>query len=213
MKIKLLIFIFTFFAQNVFAKIIVSPYVSIRSTKSVNPDKKNKANENETIKQHQEYGMRGLISFWNIFKFQAGAGQSELTTTQKISAAKDDYGEIDYNKDLDMSTDQPDNLIKVKETQRNARVSVILDPSFWIFIMRAKVGVTATQRIVEAEETGKAKVTTTKGPTFKPHSGAGAGIKLGRMAFFMMEYEFFHYKFPEIEPFERGVTVSFGVNI
>ena len=96
------------------------------------------------------------------------------------------------------------------------------DPGFWIFIMRAKAGVTATQRIVDTEQalvdadTGEstiAKRSVTTGPTYKPHSGFGFGVRLGRTMYFMAEYNMFHYKFPEIEPFEREVAVSYAVSL
>jgi len=38
-------------------------------------------------------------------------------------------------------------------------------------------------------------------------------VKLGRFAKFIAEYNFYHYKFPEIEPFERELNVSFDVNL
>jgi hypothetical protein len=195
------------------AGIQIAPYVSIKSTKSVKPNQKNKSEEKETIKQRQEGGLRFGLSFWRLFSFQLSAGQSTLTTTEKTSVAKDEYGEIDYEKDLNMSTDNPDNELKLTETQRNAKASLVIDPSFWIFMLRAKAGVTATQRILEAQETGKDKTTLTTGPTYKPHSGFGFGVRLTPKMYFMAEYNMFHYKFPEIEPFEREVAVTYSVEL
>ena len=193
--------------------VTVSPYVSIRSTKSVKPVKKDKTKETETVKQRQEAGIRGSLTFFRLLKLQASAGQSELTTTEKTQEAKDEYGEIDYEKDLNMSTDDAESEIKITETQRNAKVSIILDPGFWIFILRAKAGVTATQRILEVETTGAEPTTTVFGPTYKPHSGVGFGIKFTPRFYAIAEYNVYHYAFPEIEPFEREVAVSFSVEI
>ncbi len=205
-------------AQPAFAGITISPYVSIRSTKSVKPAKKEQGStekkETETVKQRQEGGLRGSLSFFgNFFSLGLAVGQSKLTTTEKTSAAKDEYGEIDYGKDLNMSTDNPDNEIKITETQRNARLTASLDPGFWIFILRAKAGVIATQRIVDSEVTDQPKVTKTFGPTYKPTSGFGFGVRFTPKMYAMAEYNMYHYAFPETEPFEREVAVSYAVEL
>lgn len=194
------------------AGITVAPYVSIKSTKSIKAQK-SKGTETETVKQRKEAGFRGSLTFFRLLSLQLSAGQNKLTTTEKTQDAKDEYGEIDYSHDLNMSTDTPDTEIKITETQRNAKFSVVLDPGFWIFILRAKAGVTATQRILETEVTGQEKVTVTKGPTYKPHSGFGFGVRFTPQMYAMAEYNFFHYKFPEIQPFEREVAVSFAVSL
>lgn len=195
------------------AGITVSPYVSIKSTKSVKPQKKDKTKETETVKQRQEAGIRGSVSFWRLFSLTAGVGQSKLTTTQKVMDAKDEYGEIDYEKDLNMSTENPEQELKITETQRNAKLTVAIDPGFWIFILRAKAGVTAQQRILETEQEGTEPTMLTFGPTYKPHSGFGLGVRFSRSMYAMAEYTFNHYKFPEIEPFEREATLSFSISL
>jgi hypothetical protein len=192
------------------AGITLSPYVSIRSTKSVNPNKKN-GTETEKIRQHQEMGVMAGVSFWRLFRTSLSVGQSKMTSTETTQAAVDEYDQIDYKKDLNMSTDDPTKEVKLTETQNVARFSLMVDPSFWIFIMRAKVGVTATQRIIEKEELGAQTSKVTKGPFYKPHSGVGAGIRLTPSMYFMAEYSAYHYKFPEVEPFERQLSVSYSV--
>lgn len=196
-----------------FAGVTISPYVSVKSTKSIKPGKKDKSTETETVKQRQEYGLRGTLSMGRLFGLSLGVGQSKLTTTQKVRDAKDEYGEFDYAEDMNMSTDHPDQEIKVTETQRNAKLTVSFDPSFSIFILRAKAGVTAQQRIIDTEQTDAEPQSKVFGPTYKPHSGFGLGVKLSRKMYAMAEYSFNHYKFPEIEPFEREVSVSFSISI
>jgi hypothetical protein len=202
-------------AEPAFAGITVSPYVSIRSTKTVKPAKKEKGSdekkETETIKQRQEAGLRAGLTFFRLFNLGLSVGQSKLTTTEKISNAKDEYGEIDYEKDLDMKTDNPDNEIKITETQRNARLTVGIDPGFWIFILRAKAGVIATQRILDTEQSDGTKMNITAGPTYKATSGFGFGVRFTPRMYAMAEYNMFHYKYPEIEPFEREVAVSYAI--
>lgn len=200
-------------ATPVMAGVSIDPYVSIKSTKSVKPQKGDKTKESETVKQRQEAGLRGTLKFFRLLGIQASAGQSKLTTTSKTQDAKDEYGEIDYEQDLNMSTDNPDSEIKITETQRVAKLSVVLDPGFWIFILRAKAGVTATQRILEVEETDKEPTTEVFGPTYKPHSALGFGVRFTRKIYAMAEYSMYHYAFPEVEPFEREVSVSFSVEI
>ena len=194
------------------AGIEVSPYVSIKSTKSVKPNAKDKSQENETVKQRQEAGLRAGVSFFSLMRFQVSVGQNKLTTTQKSQDAKDEYGEIDYQKDLNMSVDDPAQEVKITETQRNGKASLVFDLGFSILMLRAKAGLTATQRIVETEVTGKAKETKNFGPTYKPHSGFGAGVRLSPTMYVMAEYNFLHYQFPKIQPFEREVAVTYSVS-
>lgn len=195
------------------AGVTLSPYVSLRSTKAIKPVVGDKSKESSQTKQRQEAGLRGSLKFWRLFGVMASAGQSKLTTTVKTQDAVDEYGEIDYNRDLNVSTNDPESELKTTETQRNARLTAFIDPGFWIFIMRARLGVTATQRLVEVEETGKDKVTKVFGPTYKPNSGVGFGIKFSPSFYAMAEYNFFHYKFPEWEPYERELAVSVNISL
>jgi hypothetical protein len=200
-------------ASEAQARITIAPYYSIRSTKAIKPGAKNKATEDETIQQREEKGLKAGIGFFKLLKFELGVGQSVLTTTTKTSLAKDEYDQIDYEKDLNMDTSNQDAEFTTTETQNRAKASLIIDPSFSIFILRAKAGVTATQRIIEAKQGDGPTTKFTGDPVYTPHLGAGAGVKLGRMAYFIAEYNFDLYKFPKTEPFEREVSVSFGVNL
>jgi len=195
------------------AGVTISPYVSIKSTKSLKPVTKDKSKETDTVQQRQEAGLRGSLSFFRLFGLSLSVGQSKLTTTQKVQDAKDEYGEIDYAKDLNMSTDAPDNDVKITETQRNARLNVSINPSFWIFILKAQIGVTATQRIITTEEAGKDGLTKTFGPTYKPNSGFGFGVRFTPSMYAMAEYNMYHYAFPKLEPFEREVALSYSVEL
>ena len=196
------------------ARISIAPYYSIKSTKSVNPAKKGETIENEKVNQREEFGLRANISFWRLLKFQLSVGQSNNTKTEKAIEVEDEYGEIDFRQDLNISVDDPEKDISIKETQNVGKMSFIFDPSFSIFIARFKLGITARQRIITKEEQGLEPETITEGPTYNPHSGFGAGIRLSRSMYFMIEYEFLHYKYPpDIEPFERTLTASYSVSI
>jgi hypothetical protein len=211
---------FFFYQSIASARISIEPFASVSSTKQIKPDKAGKtkagsstgaATETETIKQRTTYGLRATIGLSRLLKFQLGVGQNELTTTSKTSAAVDDYGEIDFAKDLSMDTADPDKEVTIKETQRKGSAVLAIDPSFAIFILRAKAGVIATQRLFSKEADGEAPVSFESPITYKPTCGAGAGVKLGRAMYFLAEYSLFLYKFPEKSPFEREVSVSYGV--
>lgn len=201
-------------ASEAWAGLSFAPYASIKSTKSVTPGKKDQSTENEVIKQRNEYGIRASLSFWRLFKTQLSVGQSKLTTTQKTSQVKDEYGEIDLNTELNMDTSDPDQEVRLTETQNVGKFSLIIDPSFSIFIARFKLGITARQRIITKDGDGIAPEKVVDGPTYKPHSGVGFGIRFTPRMFFMAEYEVYHYMFPpKVQPFERELSVSYNVSI
>ena len=200
-------------ASQAMATVYVSPYLSIRSTKTVDPSKTSSGQEDQKTQQYKEAGINAGVGFWRLFRASLAVGQAASTITEKQALAVDEYDEIDFHKDLNMSTDNPDNLIKITDTQRRATFSLEIDPSFWIFIMRAKLGVTAQQRIVQTETAGSPNQTVTKGPTYKPLSGVGLGVILTPSMYFMVEYSAYHYKFPKMEPFERQLTVNYTVSI
>lgn len=191
--------------------ITVSPFASMSSTKSIKPGAS--GTEKETTKQRTTYGLQGSLSVFRLLKIQASVGQNELVTTQKTSESVDEFGEIDYEKDMNMSTEDPESEVKISEKMLQARLGIALDPSFWIFIMRAKVGAQATKRDFTLEQTGQEKQVLEGPITYKPYAGAGAGVRFTPRMFFMAEYTFLFYKFPEYEPFMREVSVSFNVSI
>ncbi|MBP6217273.1 MAG: hypothetical protein KA436_01655 [Oligoflexales bacterium] len=198
--------------SQLWAGISIDPFVSVSSTKSITPQAKDKSKEDAKVKQRTMAGIRASISFFRIFKLQLSVGQSTFTTTEKVQNAVDDYDQIDYEKDLNADTRDPSAEIKTSDVMNRAQANVIIDPSFWIFFMRAKAGVTAMQRTVGLEQAGVK--TETKTPIiYKPSAGAGAGIRIGSKMFAIAEYNLFLYKFPEMTPFEREVLVSYGLNL
>lgn len=205
--------IFIMLSEPAVAGVNIAPYVSIKSTKSIKANKNDKSKEDETVKERREAGLRGTLTFFRLFGLQLGLGQSQVTTTQKTQDAVDEYGQIDFKKDLNTSTDDPASELKITETQRNARMSIVLDPSFGPFILRARAGVTATQRILVTEATGEEKSTKVFGPFYKPLSGFGAGIRITPGSYFMAEYNFLHYAFPKTTPFEREVAVTYAISL
>lgn len=198
-------------APSAFARVEIAPYVSIKSTKSVTPGK-NKT-EDSSVKQRQEYGIKASVSFWRLFKTSLSLGQSKTTTTHQTNNAVDEYNEIDFSKDFNMDTSDPTNTMTLTETQRIGKFSLMIDPSFSIFIVRAKIGVTARQRIIEKSEAGRPDEKLEAPITYNPHSGVGVGVKFGPRMYFMAEYEMYHYAAPKLEPFERELSISYNVSI
>jgi hypothetical protein len=142
---------------------------------------------------------------------QLSVGQNKLDETRKTSQVVDEFDEINFEKDLNMDVSDQDAEVKTSEIQRKARVSLVFDPSFWIFITRLKAGVQAQQRLMTLEQNGTKESYT--GPiTYDPVASLGFGVRLGRRMYAMAEYGAVFYKFPETEPFEREVTVSYGIN-
>jgi hypothetical protein len=209
----------TITSSEAFAKISIEPFASVSSTKQIKPNKAGQSKntpattETEIIKQRTTYGVRGSISFFRIVKFQLGIGQNQLATTSKTSQAVDDYGEIDFKKDLNMDTSTPDKEVKVTETQKKGTAVLVVDPSFSIFVLRGKAGVVATQRELKKEEQDKPAVNYVSPISYKPTVGGGAGVRFGPRSYFIAEYSLFLYKFPEKAPFEREVTVTYGLSI
>lgn len=202
--------VFTIGATSAFAGISIDPYVSISSTKTITPDSKNKSSENQKEQQRTTYGLRFSLGIYRLFKFQLGVGQNQSVSTQKAQVASDEFNEIDYNKDLKISIDEPDKEMKITEIQKKATASLLLDPSFSIFILRAKAGIQAQQRYFKKEETGKDPVVLNAPITYKPLASVGAGVKIGRTMHAIAEYGFYFYSWPKKEPFEREVSISYG---
>lgn len=200
-------------SSNGYSNISISPYISIKSKKVSKKDKNDPTKEVETTVERQEIGVKGSVRFLKLMQLSLGVGQSELKKTEQLNELVDEYDEIDYSNDLDIANRSTTDLITRKETQRNAKLTLSVNPSFSIFIFKVKIGVTARQRIIESEIEGIKQPTITKGPTYKPHSGVGVGVRLSPGSYFMVEYGAYHYKFPKIEPFERELTVSYSVRI
>jgi len=192
--------------------ISIEPFAQINSIKTKVRDKDDPTKETEVIRERKTVGLRVSLGLGRLFKLQASGGTNTTKHTTKQQDAVDEYEEIDYKADLDMGTDSPDKEIKITEIQRRATASLVLDPSFKIFILRARAGATAIQREMTKEAVGENTVTLITPWTYKPTATVGAGIKIGSKMHFIAEYGYFFYAFPKTQPFEQELTVSYGVN-
>ncbi len=198
-------------AAQAHARVEIAPYASISSTKAIKPGEVGK--ETSTQKQRTTYGLRANVRMGKLFRFESSIGQSKLVTTSKVQDTVDDLDSIDFERDLDMNTDDPEAEVKATETQIQARVGVSMDPSFSIFVARAKVGVQASQRTMELEQAGAEPSKVTEPISYKPYAGGGFGIRFSPRVYAIAEYTFLFVEFPELKPFMREVTVSMNVAI
>ncbi len=206
----LLLFVLLNFSHLANARIIFEPYVSIASTKTLKPNRA-KGTESETISERKEGGLKAGIKLGSFFSLYGAVGQSKQTTTTTQSQIVDQFGQIDFEKDLDTRTSGKET--KLLETQNKAKVGLDINPSFWIFIVRTTVGVAATQRLVKAYEEDVLLKNINPEPTYKPFAGAGLGVRLGPKMFALAQYNFNFYMFPKKEPFEREVNISYGISL
>lgn len=194
-------------------KFTVSPYFSMKTKKTKQKDRTDPTKEVTKTRTRTEFGLRGSVRFLKILKASVSVGQNSLAKEEEVSELKDEYGEIDFNEDLGTSDRAPTDIVKTTEKQTNAKLTLAVVPKFGPFIVKAGAGVTGRLREITSEINGEAQPKITKGPTYKPHSVVGAGFKAGPKMSVMLEYELYHYKFPEIEPFERSVSLSINVGI
>jgi hypothetical protein len=205
------VYIFAAFAFSTPALswVTFEPYYAVSSTKNIKPDRKS-GTETESITQREEKGLRAGIKIFRLLNLSAQAGQSFTVGTTRQQSITDDYGQIDFNSELETSVRTPGNETKMKETQNRGKVELGINPSFSIFILKAKAGVSARQRIVELSENDTLLSRVEPEPTYTPHAGAGFGIKFSPRMFWLAEYAVNFYKYPELEPFERELQISFG---
>ena len=166
------------------------------------------------VRKTEEYGLRASLKLASILQLRASYGESKSKKTEKAIEIADTFDQIDFQTDLQIDTTDPDVDVTVNEHQKNAKLKLVIDPSFSIFIVRVYVGVSARWRLLTREDVGVEDYTAEYGPEYNPVAGAGFGIKLSRRLYAMAEYEFYFYNYPtEFEPFEQALSVSVGVSI
>ncbi len=211
-KLAKIIFGFLLFslANVAMAGIIFEPYYSVKSTKNVDPNRK-QGTQTEKTSLREEKGIKVGLGLGNLFKIQASVGQNFQKTTKTDGPIEDEYDEIDLNKDID--TSGANATYMKKETQNLGKASLIFDPGFWIFIMRLKAGITAKQRIISMYQNDVMVSEEKPAPTYKPHAGLGLGVKLTPRMYFVIEYNAEFYAFPKAEPFEKELAITYGFSI
>jgi len=200
-------------AQQSSVQFEFAPYFKLSSTKAIEPNPSNKAEEDFVTKQREEMGIRALLRTSRIFGIEASVGQSTLKVTEKTRFAKDEFDQIDFVEDLNMDTSDPDRDVYTEDQMNVARFGTFIDPSFSIFMVRAAAGVQATQRKFKlgmADAEGESLTTPWK---YDPYATVGVGVRFSPAMYAMAEYGFHFYKFPDLEPFSREATISFAIAI
>jgi len=207
-----IVFCSVFFLMSVsaYGGLFVEPYVNIASTKSLKTNKAN-ASETEKTSERREAGVKAGLKLGKLFSLYLAGGQSTQITTSSEEQIVDQFAEIDFAKDLNMRTAGKET--KIIETQNKAKFGVDIHPSFSIFILRAAVGVSATQRLLKAYEDNILLKEIRPEPSYKPFAGAGLGIKFGPTMYALAQYNFNFYMYPKAAPFEREVSISYGLSL
>ena len=148
-----------------------------------------------------------------FFQVQASYGENKSKKTEKSVDMQDTFDEIDFQNDLAIDVTDADADVSVEEHQKNAKLKLIINPSYSIFSARFYVGMNARWRKLNREQDGVEDVSKEYGPEYDPIAGAGFGVRLSRRIYANAEYELYFFKYPEFEPFEQTATVSFGLKI
>lgn len=200
-------------------RLSIDPFVSLQSNKAIK-GKVGEVNEEETYKERLTYGIKMNVHLFWILSSDLIVARNQQESQLKSYAAKDEFGEIDYEKDLGIDKTNRDLLIRVDEERRMGRLALKARLGFGTtarFMAFANAGVQAMQRIVKVTYTDEALAENAPEPittpiTYDPYAGAGFSIKLSSKVKVGATYDFFFYKFPLYEPFTREVAVFTSIN-
>lgn len=204
-----------------FGRVSIGPYASVSSTKAIKPDKVGKDKESdastatETVTQRTTYGLKIDVRLSKLFQLNVNGGVNAIDQTKKPVAMRDEYGDIDFQKDANVDPNAQSEEYRYKEEQRLATAKLSIAPMVtkWLSVM-ASAGVRARQRLIDVENKATGEVKKIEDP-IRYHAVAGAGFKARLLRAFTAhaEYNFYFLKFPETEPHEQEVVVGFGVSI
>ncbi|MDD1421226.1 hypothetical protein MEO40_19285 [Dolichospermum sp. ST_sed1] len=201
------------YAYQAEAGITLEPYFGQSSIAPIMINKSvNTATEKSTPRF--EKGLRTSINY-NAFNLDLSLGQNDKTTTTEEREIIDEYGDIDFSKEIDfVSTVQnSETQTKIKDKQNKFKATLFFNPEFSSLIVRMKMGVTLTHRTTTVQRTNEDTKTINPSITLDPHASGGFGIRFSQSIFFMIEYNTLFYKFPETKPMEREVSISIGYDL
>ena len=202
-------------------RLSVVPFASVSSTKAIKPAAAGKKdggaskNSTETVTQRTAYGMRIDIRLSRLFALNVSGGVNAVDQTKKSVAVRDEYGDIDFQKDANVDPANQEAEIRYKEQQRLGVAKLVLQPMLtsWLTI-KASAGVRARQRLIDVEDKTKAASTHIKDPIrYNAVAGAGVSARLLKAFTAHAEYNFYFLKFPKTQPHEQEALIGFGVSI
>jgi hypothetical protein len=197
--------------------ITVGPYASVSSTKAIKPVAgKDTGSSEETITQRTTYGVKVDLRLGRLFTLSVNGGQNEVDTTKKPIAMRDEYGDIDFTKDLNVDPNSQTATYRYRETQRLGSAQLVLAPALMKGVLWGKLGAgaRARERLITISDEIAQTTKSTKDP-LRWSAMATAGVQLRLLGAFNagVEYKFYFLKFPKTEPHEQEAVVSFGMSI
>lgn len=189
----------------------IGPYASVSSTKGIKP-KKDATGSNEVATQRTSYGLRVGLNMGRFFSLGVDAGTNKIDVTKKAVATRDEYGEIDFQKDLDTSPSHT-NDYRLQETQYLGKAVLNVHPlTTKILTVKVGAGVRARQRLIKVTDsvvTENSKEVTTP-ITYNAVAEASLQARLLKAFSANIKYSFVFIKFPETQPHEQEVSIGFG---
>lgn len=195
-------------------RVTVGPYASVSSTKGIKPNKMKSASD-ETVTQRTTYGLRVGVRLGKFFSLGVDAGTNNVDTSKKAAKLRDEYGDIDFQKDLNVDPAAGFDY-RYQEEQRLAKVQLVIQPIVTrVLTVKAAAGVRARQRIIKVTDKSEAPASksVTDGPRYQPTAMAGVNVRLFRAFSANIQYDFYFMKFPKTEPHEQEVSVGFGAQL
>lgn len=196
-----------------FGRFSVGPYASVSSTKGIKPS--TESSSEETVTQRTTYGLKIGVGFMSWLGLDIKVGVNDVDQTKKSVALRDEFGEIDFEKDANVDPAQQDAEYRYQESQKLGVAKLMFRPRLFSMVwLNAGAGVRARKRDVVITQKPEGVEEKIDDP-IKYHAvaSAGVGFRLLRSFTGSIDYDFYFLKFPEKEPHEQEVTVSFGVSI
>ncbi len=190
----------------------VGPYASVSSTKEIKPGEES---SEESVTQRTTYGLRVGIGLMRFLSLDVKVGVNEVDQTKKSVALRDEFDEINFEEDANVDTNDPDAEYRYQESQKLGVAKFVFRPRLFRMVwLNLGAGVRARKRDLTITEKPNGTKETIDDP-IKFHAVAAAGVGFRLLGSFTgsIDYDFYFIKFPETEPHEQEVTVSFGVEI
>jgi hypothetical protein len=192
----------------------IVPYASVSSTKAIKPSESKDSSE-ESINQRTTYGLKIDVRLFSLLTFSLQGGTNVIDKTKKQSAVRDEFKEIDFEKDLNLDTTDPKHEYRYQEEQRLGTAKLLITPRLGRYLwLKVGGGVRARQRLINLTDKENNQKVSIKDPIrYHAVATAGAGVRLFSSVSAQAEYNFTFIKFPKTEPHEQEVLVGFGISI
>lgn len=196
-----------------FGRFSVGPFASVSSTKGIKPS--TESSSEETVTQRTTYGLKIGVGLMSWLGLDIKVGVNEVDRTKKSVALRDEFGEINFEEDANVDPSQQDAEYRYQESQQLGVAKLMFRPRLFRMVwLNAGAGVRARKRDVVITQKPDGVEEKIDDPVkYHAVASAGVGFRLLRSFRGSIDYDFYFMKFPETEPHEQEVTVSFGVSI